>query len=70
MKKKIAGIYYAIMGSGFLKIGVILVVMAGIFYGIDEFMWSKKADWGETAVLKTWYPVTKWYRDLLGFPTE
>lgn len=69
-KKSASTVFYGFVGSGYTKIVVFLLVIGGVFYGIDEFMWSNKADWGETPVINAWYTFTGWYRRLLGLPTE
>jgi hypothetical protein len=33
-------------------------------------MWANKDRISQMPVIKTWYPITKWYRDLVGLKTD
>jgi hypothetical protein len=70
IRKTISSYFFGFIFSGFTKIAAILLLSAAVFLGVDEYMWSKKDSLSQMPLLKAWYPITKWYRDLVGFKTD
>jgi hypothetical protein len=70
LRKTISRYFFGFIYHGVTKIAVILLLVGGLFVGIDELMWANKERIGQIAVIKTWYPITKWYRDIVGLKTD
>jgi hypothetical protein len=70
LRKTISRYFFGFISHGITKIAVILLLVGALFVGVDELMWANKDRISQMPVIKTWYPITKWYRDLVGLKTD